>query len=366
VLLTLLVQGNYMNDRLTPQIITAYDTRAGAGAIAPSVEYKPDNNWVFKLGLNLKWANHKGAVEADDNRSANPFPPATCAPAIALGPDPTPCLTAIQQPGPVRLRAAGTLPLGPARHRPERRRNPVHHPLPVLIARFLTMKRLVILGAAVAGLTGIAAQAEVSDAIIKNAFAPYEKSAPTAPGYQPGMRITAKNVDALEGILDPFTFRYVKKGWLEIPTTPTFSLPQNENYIEATRKGADKVKLAPDGTLQNFDAGRPFPQEPDAKDPQAGLKLMWNFQRSINAGDSETINPFWWTFRNTKTGQSERQLALRLALPELEAPDDVRPEAGYHAEPGPDFPLHFRHRARTLRPGQYAAADLALRKRPAA
>jgi hypothetical protein len=90
VLLTLLVQGNYMNDRLTPQIITAYDTRAGAGAIAPSVEYKPDNNWVFKLGLNLKWANHKGAVEADDNRSANPFPPATCAPAIALGPDPTP------------------------------------------------------------------------------------------------------------------------------------------------------------------------------------------------------------------------------------------------------------------------------------
>lgn len=170
------------------------------------------------------------------------------------------------------------------------------------------MKRLVILGAAVAGLTGVAARAEVSDAVIKNAFAPYEKSAPTAAGYQPGMRITAKNVDALEGILDPFTFRYVKKGWFEIPTTPTFSLPQHPNYIEATRKGADKVKLSPEGMLVNFDAGRPFPQEPDAKDPQAGLKLMWNFQRSINAGDSETINPFWWTFRNTKTGQSERQI----------------------------------------------------------
>ena len=182
VLLTLLIQGNYMNDRLTPQIITAYDTRAGAGAIAPSVEYKPDNNWVFKLGLNLKWANHKGAVEADDNRSANPFPPYTCAPPIALGPDPTPCLTAYSSLGLSGLRAAGPLPLGAARHRPERGRNPVHHPLPVLIARFLTMKRLVILGAAVAGLTGIAAHAQVSDAIIKNAFSPYEKTATQCPG----------------------------------------------------------------------------------------------------------------------------------------------------------------------------------------
>ena len=111
------------------------------------------------------------------------------------------------------------------------------------------MKRLVIIGAAVAGLTGIAAHAEVSDAVIKNAFAPYEKTAPTAAGYQPGMRITAKNVDALEGILDPFTFRYVKKGWFEIPTTPTFSLPQNPNYIEATRKGEGGVGMTVDVDL---------------------------------------------------------------------------------------------------------------------
>ena len=77
ILLTLLIQGNYMNDRLTPQIITAYDTEARAGAIAPSIEYKPNNNWVFKIGLNLKWASKHGAWPADDNRSANPFPAAT-------------------------------------------------------------------------------------------------------------------------------------------------------------------------------------------------------------------------------------------------------------------------------------------------
>lgn len=122
VTLTLLIQGNYMNDRLTPQIITAYDTRAGAGAIAPSVEYKPDNNWVFKLGLNLKWANHKGAIEADDNRTANPFPPATCAPDIATSPDPTPCLTAYSSLGLQGFEPLGRFrsgPLGTARNEDE-------------------------------------------------------------------------------------------------------------------------------------------------------------------------------------------------------------------------------------------------------
>jgi hypothetical protein len=76
ILLTLLLQGNYLNDRLTPQILMAYDTEAQAGVIGPSIEYKPRNNWVMKLGLNLKWSNDPAAIPADDNRSANPFPPA--------------------------------------------------------------------------------------------------------------------------------------------------------------------------------------------------------------------------------------------------------------------------------------------------
>ncbi len=88
VLLTLLIQANYMNDRLTPQIITAFDTKAEAGVIGPSLEYKPNNNWVFKLALNLKWGSNHGAIPADDDRTANAFPPATCAPPLAMGGSP--------------------------------------------------------------------------------------------------------------------------------------------------------------------------------------------------------------------------------------------------------------------------------------
>lgn len=113
ILMTLLIQANYMNDRLTPQILMAYDTEAQAGVIGPSLEYKPTNHWVLKLGFNLKWANEPAAMPADDNRSANPFPPFTCAPPIALGPDPTPCLTAYSS-----LGVSGFEPLGRFRSGP--------------------------------------------------------------------------------------------------------------------------------------------------------------------------------------------------------------------------------------------------------
>ena len=170
------------------------------------------------------------------------------------------------------------------------------------------MKQLLILGVAIGGIASAPVGAEVSDQVVKASLQPYDGWAPSAEGYQPGVKITKDNADKLKDIMDPFTARYVKQGWFEIQTGPSFSLPQNGNYIKQTKLHGDKATLTPQGTLANFVAGRPFPQEPDAKDPQAGLKLIWNFQRSINAGDSETIHPFWWTFRNAKTGQTERQL----------------------------------------------------------
>lgn len=77
---TLLLQANFKNDRLTPQLLTAYDFKADSGAFAPSITWKPNNKWVFNLGLNLKFGD--GAKAFDDNRSANPFPPFTCAPPV--------------------------------------------------------------------------------------------------------------------------------------------------------------------------------------------------------------------------------------------------------------------------------------------
>lgn len=72
---TFLIQGNYMNDRLTPQFIMAYDVRAQAGTLAPSVNWLITNNWELNVGFNMKVGRTKN--QFDDARNGNPFPPYT-------------------------------------------------------------------------------------------------------------------------------------------------------------------------------------------------------------------------------------------------------------------------------------------------
>jgi hypothetical protein len=85
---TFLFQGNYLNDRLTPQVLTAYDFEAGSGAVAPSIDWKINNSWRLTAVVNFKYGD--GAQVFDDNRFANPFPPATCAPPV-IATDPAAC-----------------------------------------------------------------------------------------------------------------------------------------------------------------------------------------------------------------------------------------------------------------------------------
>ena len=83
---TFLFQGNYMSDRLTPQILTAYDFGADSGVVSPSVDWKINNSWRLIAAINLKFGD--GAQVFDDNRGANPYPPYTCAPPIAAAGSP--------------------------------------------------------------------------------------------------------------------------------------------------------------------------------------------------------------------------------------------------------------------------------------
>lgn len=72
---TLLVKGWWRNDRLSPQIITAHDFRAGATAIAPSVEWLVSDKLRLIGGANIKVGT--GARKFDDCRSCNPWDPFT-------------------------------------------------------------------------------------------------------------------------------------------------------------------------------------------------------------------------------------------------------------------------------------------------
>jgi len=61
-------------------------------------------------------------------------------------------------------------------------------------------------------------------------------------------------------------------------------------YKDATARWQKEAKIGRDGALVDFVAGRPFPTESiDCKgDPQAGLKIIWNFNKSWNGSGWKT------------------------------------------------------------------------------
>jgi hypothetical protein len=78
-ILTLLIKGWYMNDRLSPQIIFAHDVKAEATTIAPSVEWNVTNRFKVTMTGNIKVG--EGARKFSDCRSCNPWGPYTATPA---------------------------------------------------------------------------------------------------------------------------------------------------------------------------------------------------------------------------------------------------------------------------------------------
>lgn len=74
---TLLIKGWWMNDSLSPQILTAYDWKAHSGVIAPSIDWI-NGNFRLTFTANIKFGD--GAQEFSDCRSCNPFTPFTATP----------------------------------------------------------------------------------------------------------------------------------------------------------------------------------------------------------------------------------------------------------------------------------------------
>ena len=149
----------------------------------------------------------------------------------------------------------------------------------------------------------------VTDAEIEGSFFPYKSGVPSISGLTPGMVINKNNVQKFKDILDVATYGLVEKGQLEFPIEQTHSISLHPNYVAATKKYANQVKLgAKPGTIEGYVAGRPFPFQPDKNDPRAGEKLAFNYKYSQIVGDSGRIYPFPWVYRDYNTGKVERSL----------------------------------------------------------
>ncbi|UCC13329.1 MAG: DUF1329 domain-containing protein [Gammaproteobacteria bacterium] len=144
---------------------------------------------------------------------------------------------------------------------------------------------------------------------VENSFFPYRNWTPEFPGLQPGTVVNQSNVEQFKDVVDFMMYDHIKQGWYEIKVGETTSFDLHPNYVQATRDHLNKTTLGEKvGEINNFVAGRPFPEEPDINDPQAGLKIAWNYKYGYNWGDNAAIAPFYWKFRDLESGKIERTI----------------------------------------------------------
>jgi hypothetical protein len=158
-----------------------------------------------------------------------------------------------------------------------------------------------------AGFVGSAFAATEAD--VESTFNPYKSGMPAFPGLAAGTVINKANVDQFKEALGAGVYKLIKDGLFEMKVGATTQFAISKAYIDATKANVNKAKLgAKPGELTGYVAGRPFPEEPDVKDPRAGEKLAWNYKYGVNWGDGAIISPFFWKYKNMQTGQVEKTI----------------------------------------------------------
>ncbi|MBW2312876.1 MAG: DUF1329 domain-containing protein [Deltaproteobacteria bacterium] len=74
-----------------------------------------------------------------------------------------------------------------------------------------------------------------------------------------------------------------------------FDYQPAEAYVKASEKFKGQPRIGPEGSLENYTAGRPFHDFDCKGDPQAGSKVMWNFARRWSGGGGEArfLYTYW-------------------------------------------------------------------------
>ncbi|HVN86023.1 MAG TPA: DUF1329 domain-containing protein [Candidatus Binatia bacterium] len=161
----------------------------------------------------------------------------------------------------------------------------------------------------------------------------------------PGDVISDKNMGQYEKVLTPGLEWALKYG-LRMRVAAPRHVAMTRAYREATEKYAGQVKLSADGTrITNWTAGQPFPNV-DTNDPQAAVKIMWNYSYGGYATDdlnAELFDADTGTIGKNRGMTVERHYMIdnlrrlmytgRLVVdpkPELPNPDGVRYKESLH------------------------------------
>ena len=113
-----------------------------------------------------------------------------------------------------------------------------------------------------------------------------------AASVKPDDQITPENASAVADLVSPGNLYLVKQG-MRMKIVPTDHIDYATPYKNATEKYSAQVSLGSDGELHNYVAGLPFPLI-ETNDPQAALKVMWNFAFRPQYTDDVDIHDVGW------------------------------------------------------------------------
>jgi hypothetical protein len=166
------------------------------------------------------------------------------------------------------------------------------------VARRSAWRRALLIGILV-GAMGATAEAQDYKSYTRQTFDAWlQKYKDAKPDFKPGDVLTAKDLERMRPFVPP--------GYLELLNFPEFKAPiiarvshrPRTDYENCTEKYGSQVRLKPDGSMENYVCGQPFPNASiDVNDPTSGLKAAWNFDaRWENFGYYCTCPATWVRF----------------------------------------------------------------------
>jgi hypothetical protein len=123
--------------------------------------------------------------------------------------------------------------------------------------------------------------------------------------FEEGDVIDYTSVDKLKDYLPPQFWEHREFFFYEgmqLEIGPFFKeYEKNELYEAASAKFRGQARIGKDGAIENYTAGRPFATEDiDCKgDPQAGIKIIWNFAKTWNGDGHRAV----WSYTYWDRGE---------------------------------------------------------------
>jgi hypothetical protein len=121
-----------------------------------------------------------------------------------------------------------------------------------------------------------------------------EDSGAATPKFKEGDVITMDKLESIKPFLPPEFWNnrdFFFYDGMKMEIGPSFrDYTPAKQYVDATNQFKGKSKIGPDESLEGYTAGQPFPMEDiNCKgDPQAGIKIIWNFDHQWDGDGSRS------------------------------------------------------------------------------